>query len=324
MASGRPISDVHLLPDDVKAMIPPRRTRQLPAPDVLETADVITESSARVARTRQLVPVGNQSVMTRDQPKMPPSGRSSQPTYSSLNAKKPLSGWFSQPKTVRNFSICLLLTIGFIVVVLSAGMMQRSSGEQLLSNNGGQVYSVQVGGDLATTWQKETPIPPKTPIPTQTVANPYSVLGKPTISVDVINQVLAAYQSPAAGKGKALYDLGVQYGIDPAFALAFFMHESTFGKNGIASESLSLGNLRCIPDHECKNNFAYFASWDDGFRSWYELIRNLYVAQWGRATIEQIIPKYAPSADNNNELAYIASVEHAVDTWRNGGIMVSA
>jgi hypothetical protein len=152
--------------------------------------------------------------------------------------------------------------------------------------------------------------------------NPTSVLGKPTISATQINQVLAAYQSPAIGKGQALYDLGIQYGIDPAFALAFFLHESTFGKNGIARESLSLGNLRCIPDHECKNNFAYFASWEEGFRAWYELIRNLYVAQWGCATVEQIIPKYAPSADNNNEAAYIAAVEHAVETWRERGIEV--
>jgi hypothetical protein len=81
----------------------------------------------------------------------------------------------------------------------------------------------------------------------------YSVLSKPTITAAFINQVLAAYHSPATGKGQALYDDGVQYGIDPAFALAFFMHESTFGTAGEARITLALGNLRCIPNRPCVN-----------------------------------------------------------------------
>src|SRR5258708_10586270 len=60
----------------------------------------------------------------------------------------------------------------------------------------------------------------------------YSVVGAPTISADFIDKVLAAYGSPASGKGQALYDLGVKYGIDPVFALAMFQHESSFGKTG--------------------------------------------------------------------------------------------
>src|ERR1700686_4399711 len=72
----------------------------------------------------------------------------------------------------------------------------------------------------------------------------YSVLGSPTVSAAFINQVLAANHSPAAGKGQALFDDGVNYGIDPVFALAFFMHESSFGTTGIARTTLSLGNER--------------------------------------------------------------------------------
>ncbi len=72
----------------------------------------------------------------------------------------------------------------------------------------------------------------------------YEVLGQPSLSADFINQVLDHYQSPAAGKGKALYDYGVKYGIDPAYALAFFMHESSFGKTGVAKVTRSLGNIR--------------------------------------------------------------------------------
>ena len=44
----------------------------------------------------------------------------------------------------------------------------------------------------------------------------YSLPGKPSISANLINDVLAYYHSPAQGKGQALYDDGLQYNIDPA------------------------------------------------------------------------------------------------------------
>lgn len=79
----------------------------------------------------------------------------------------------------------------------------------------------------------------------------YLVVGKPTMTASFINRVLSAYGSPAAGKGQALYDLGVAYGIDPVYALAFFLHESRFGTTGEARTTLSLGNERCIADRPC-------------------------------------------------------------------------
>src|SRR5438105_15059677 len=42
-----------------------------------------------------------------------------------------------------------------------------------------------------------------------------SVLGPPSISAAFIDRVLAAYHSPAAGLGQALYDAGVRTGIHP-------------------------------------------------------------------------------------------------------------
>ena len=154
------------------------------------------------------------------------------------------------------------------------------------------------------------------------VATPtYSVRGAPTISADFINRVLQNAGSPAAGKGQALYDLGVKYGIDPAFALAFFQHESTFGTAGEARYSLSLGNLRCIPDAECRDNYAWFPTWEAGFEAWYKLIRNLYVNTWGLTTVDQIIPRYAPPGDNNNDDGYIAALKHSLDAWHQGQIV---
>jgi Mannosyl-glycoprotein endo-beta-N-acetylglucosaminidase len=148
----------------------------------------------------------------------------------------------------------------------------------------------------------------------------YSVLGPPTVSATFINQVLASNHSPAAGKGQALFDYGVKYGVDPVFALAFFMHESSFGTTGIAQYTLSLGNLRCIPLYSCYDGFSSFPTWEAGFEAWYSLIRDVYVDAWHLSTVEQIIPVYAPASDHNDVAAYIYALERAVDTWRTAQI----
>jgi len=146
----------------------------------------------------------------------------------------------------------------------------------------------------------------------------YSVLGAPTVSVPLINRVLAFYHSPAAGKGQALFDDGVKYGVDPVFALAFFMHESSFGTTGVAQFTLSLGNLRCISAYSCYNGFSSFPTWEAGFDAWYSLIRVVYVDTWHLSTVEQIIPTYAPASDHTDVAGYISAVESAVESWRAG------
>ncbi len=154
----------------------------------------------------------------------------------------------------------------------------------------------------------------------------YPVVGKPTISAAFINRVLAAYHSPAAGLGQQMYDLGVKYGIDPVYALAFFMHESLFGTTGEARKTQSLGNERCLPDRPCLDRqldgYAQMNSWVDGFAHWYTLIRTLYIGKWHLVTVDQIIPVYAPQADGNDVAGYIEAVKQAVDTWRSGRVTV--
>ncbi len=229
----------------------------------------------------------------------------------------------------RSWLISIVLSMVCIVVILivaiSAGMFQRPGPEQVVPYNGGQTFSIQVGGsyNAFNQWENSNgPIVAKTPIPIPVSSGPYSVLGKPTITADFINRVLASYGSPAAGLGQQMHDLGVKYGIDPVYALAFFMHESLFGTTGEARVTLSLGNLRCIPTRPCidqnRGGYAQMYSWTDGFEQWYKLIRNLYVAQWGRVTVDQIIPKYAPNSDGNNEAEYIATLKREVDVWRAG------
>ena len=146
----------------------------------------------------------------------------------------------------------------------------------------------------------------------------YSVLGQPTVSADFINHVLAANGSPAAGTGQAVFDLGEKYGIDPVFALAFFQHESSFGTTGVARVTRSPGNIRASAGYAQIDGYRAYRSWTAGFEDWYQLIKNLYVEQWSLTTVEQIVPVYAPSSDNNDVGAYISAVENAVDQWRSG------
>ena len=150
-------------------------------------------------------------------------------------------------------------------------------------------------------------------------SDPYSVVGAPTISAARIDSILCKAGSPACHTGQALYDLGVQYGIDPAFALAFFHHESSYGLYGVARTHLSLGNLRCENGYSCPDGYAAFISWEQGYRAWYILISGPLYVKDGLSTVAAIIPRYAPSADNNNESAYIQSVQQDVANYRSGG-----
>jgi hypothetical protein len=154
-----------------------------------------------------------------------------------------------------------------------------------------------------------------------------SVLGSPTIPAGLIDRVLSAYGSPAAGTGQSLYDLGVGSGIDPVWALAFFMHEDSFGKTGIGAANHSLGNIRCSAGYTCQDGFRSYATWEESYQDWYGLILNGYVkGSVSRAcpciTIEQIIPVYAPSSDGNDVQGYIAALLQAARTWRAGSIFV--
>jgi hypothetical protein len=151
-------------------------------------------------------------------------------------------------------------------------------------------------------------------------ASTFSVLSQPRLSPAFMNEVLAAYGSPAAGKGQALYDLGRQYGINSDIALAFFGHESTFGTRGEARSSRSLGNLRCLPQYPCVDGYAWFPTWEEGFKAWYVLIRHLYVDTWGLTTIEQILPRYAPPSDHNDDAAYLADLTLFLTTWYEGKV----
>jgi hypothetical protein len=214
---------------------------------------------------------------------------------------------------IASLSMCFIVLISFIVTHMGTYDVALPLSSPTDGSNRADVQPTATS----------TTDPPTVPIQHSTS---YSVVGKPTITAPFIYQVLGYYHSPAQGDAQALYDLGGKYNIDPAFALAFFGHESTFGTSGEATASLSLGNLRCIgPGYEdlhpsCRDNYAWFSSWRDGFEAFYRLIAgSLYVGA-GLVTPDQIVPRWAPPSDGNDDSAYINALKKSVDREHAGQV----
>ena len=184
------------------------------------------------------------------------------------------------------------------------------------------IYATGPGSKIGTAWQYLTS--GNTQHSVSSPATGSSVVGSPTITAQQIDQVLCKYGSPACGTGQSLYTLGQQYNIDPAFALAVFFNESNFGKAGEAADSHSLGNLRCIPDAACVHGYAWFNNWQDGYAAFYKLISGPYYVGSGLTTPENILPKYAPSDDNNDPQHYASVVNSCMSLWRSGSTEVPA
>jgi hypothetical protein len=172
----------------------------------------------------------------------------------------------------------------------------------------GEPFTVSLAVDRRLT---PSPAPSQTATPGPVLAGPasasgVSVVGGPSLSADVVNRVLAGAGSPAQGTGQALYDLSVTYQIDDAYALATFQKESSFGRAGVARETHSLGNIICAGYPTCLGRFRSYRTWEEAYTDFYRLIAREYVAS-GLTTVETIIPKYAPSSENDTVL-YIHDV----------------
>lgn len=154
----------------------------------------------------------------------------------------------------------------------------------------------------------------------------YNLRGAPSLSAAQIDEILASYGSPATGTGRAWVDLGRKYHIDPAFAVAFFIHESSAGTNpgwaGLkpdGSTTHNIGNIICAGYPRCHGRFRDYASWEEGIEDWYRLIDVEYIKGRGTQTVAEIVPIYAPAFENNVQ-GYITAVTRLVDTWRTNGV----
>ncbi len=166
------------------------------------------------------------------------------------------------------------------------------------------------------------PPPSACSLPRGVCAPPTEVLdGQPSISAAEILSVLASYHSPAATPAfaSALYDLGIQYGVNPAYGLGFFIEESQAGTQGLAVTTLSLGNVRYSQSsspvsYTDYQGFRQYASWRDGAEDWYWVIRTYYLNK-GVRDIYDVTPIYAPSTDNNDPNNYARTVYDLVLGW---------
>ncbi len=154
------------------------------------------------------------------------------------------------------------------------------------------------------------------------VASPSSsVLGPPSLSASFIERVLSAYHSPAVGLGQVLYQGSLASGVDDAYALAFFLHESRMGTTGVAVVTHSLGNIRCTAEWpSCYEGYRRYPTWQAGARDWYRVMASVYLPAH-LTTIETIVPVYAPASENDVG-AYIVAVKAAVAAWRAGRVLV--
>jgi len=161
------------------------------------------------------------------------------------------------------------------------------------------------------------------------VVNPggYNPLGAVSISRSTFKQFLQELNSPALAEADAMYQACIEEGCDPALVLAFFEHESSGGKAGVAAFTKSIGNIRCTTGYSCyttegNGSFRKYNNWAEGVRDWARLLK-FYKDDWKRVSLEDIIPKYAPQADHNNEAAYIAGVKKRVDDLRRREIVAA-
>ena len=218
------------------------------------------------------------------------------------------------PRVLLCLALAILLAVALMLVtpVLAKGRSTGAGSALALSR-----YAEMAAGAPVSVVEPEIDVAPQGQ-PSAAPAQPgdYSLVAAPSLSVAQIETILNKYGSPAVGLGQVLFDLGVKYGIDPAYALAFFVHESGCGTKGVARFTHSLGNIRWTAGFENYEGYRMYGSWQEGFEEWYKLITDLYINGWGLKTVDAIVPVYAPAADSNNPPAYISSVKSMIDSWR--------
>src|SRR5579859_3614772 len=202
---------------------------------------------------------------------------------------------------------CFLLVLIVAFVAAWGLLVTTSEGRALLKTAQAQ------SATLLSTPQAQAALP-YTPRQNETA---FAVQGAPSVTASFINTVLCTpiptdtpAVSPACGTGQALYDNGVKAGIDPVYALAFFWHESTLGRYGVAAHTLGIGNIKCTPGYACYQGFRAYGSWVEGYTDWYRLITAYIqgeIAGCPCTTVPQIVPVYAPPSENDTP-GYIRTI----------------
>lgn len=154
---------------------------------------------------------------------------------------------------------------------------------------------------------------PPTPTPTPTFS---TIVRSPSISLGEVGRVLQNVNSPMLPYASNIYDDGVKYGIDPVFALAFWMKESREASDGsVAATDHNPGYTEGLGTDTRCGRWACWPTWPAGIEGWFHYMRVYFVDDRGMTTVEVILPIYAPPTENNTS-NYIASVLNWVAQWR--------
>lgn len=152
-----------------------------------------------------------------------------------------------------------------------------------------------------------------TPVPTEVPAD--DLARSPTITIAEIDRVLESVNSPMLPYSADIYVSGEQYGIDPVFALAFWMKESREASDGsVAAPDHNPGYTEGLSTDQRCGRWACWPTWPEGIAGWFHYMRVFFIDR-GIRTVEDILPIYAPSTENNTS-GYILFVIQHVATWR--------
>jgi murein DD-endopeptidase MepM/ murein hydrolase activator NlpD len=214
------------------------------------------------------------------------------------------------PFVPRSQSALTITVIGIASLVVILMYIVISGGSSQIASWGGPLQ--QAVNSVTGIFHTPTPNPPGN----------YHLRGAPSLTAAQADEILAAYGSPAQGTGRAWVEIGERYNIDPAFALAFFIHESSAGTNpnwagfkADGSTTHNVGNIICAGYATCYGRFRDYDSWETGIADWYRLIDDEYIKGRGTQTVADIIPIYAPAFENDVN-GYVRAVEQLVDGWR--------
>lgn len=121
-----------------------------------------------------------------------------------------------------------------------------------------------------------------------------------------------------------IYDSAHKFNINPLFAIAMYVHESSLGTAGAGKTCRNPGNIshrsddysssgitglgNCNAVYGGSSRWEGFSTYGDGVQAQMWLLRVNYLDK-GQTTLEEIIHKYAPSSDGNNESAYVSFIK---------------
>jgi len=153
----------------------------------------------------------------------------------------------------------------------------------------------------------------------------YPIVGPPTITRALFKRALenrkSPVDSPAGELADEAYTICLAWGLNPAVALAVYVHESQAGTKGAARRTKNWGNLRKGPGQlrqvhtGVSGGFGEYASWLVSLNDFCKLLTGPLYVKAGLDTVSKVTPRYAPAADRNNPTSYAAFVNELIAHW---------